>query len=150
MKTLRNVPYRLYARQPDTAAGTGLNCFTAVIEALRKAGRSCPDMNIHQGLAFWWPRAQRLQLGQTPIAGQDVLLLTRSHFMLLRADRNANQRIDADDLIAHAYYRRVEINTINDWLHEAGPQNLRYLPVDDSFLCPSASALRQLKRSRSG
>lgn len=144
MESLIGVPYRLFARQGETDTGQALNCFTSVMDALSRRGLSCPRMNFRQGFAFWWPRGRELRFGETPIDGRDMLLLTRSHFLLLHTDRNENGMVDEDDLVIHAYFRPVEITTIRAWLQESPREKIRYLSVDDAFVCPTRAELGHL------
>lgn len=148
MEPLIGMPYSLFASQRQTDSGQALNCFTSVIHALRRSGYACLNMNVNQGLAFWWPRAQPLRLGETRIAGDGMMLMTRSHFLLLHTDANANGLIDKEDLVIHAYYRPVQIDTIQSWMQEGVKEEIRYIPVDGAFPCPTASALAGLKRGR--
>lgn len=144
MESLMGMPYRLFARQAETDTRQALNCFTSVMDALGRVGASCPKMNFKQGFAFWWPRGTRLRLGETPIIGKDMLLLTRSHFLLLHTDRNENGVVDKDDLVIHAYFRPVEITTIEAWLGQSPPEEIRFLPVDEAFACPTRAELGRL------
>jgi hypothetical protein len=148
MESLIGMPYRLFARQGETDTRQALNCFTSVMDALSRLGVPCPKMNFKQGFAFWWPRGKELRLGETPIDGRDMLLLTRSHFLLLHTDRNENGVVDEDDLVIHAYFRPVEITTIKAWLQESRREEIRYLSVDDAFVCPTRAELGRLHLSR--
>lgn len=146
MESLFGMPYKLFARQAETDKGQALNCFTAVTTALGHAGVQCPKMNLRQGFAFWWPRAKRLRLGETPISGKDMLLFTRSHFLLLHTDQNENGVVDKDDLVIHAYFRPVEISSIEAWLSESPQEEIRFLSIDETFACPTQQELRGLGR----
>ena len=139
MEALIGVPYALFARQRDTEAYRSLNCFTAAMYALRRAGYRCPAKNFKQGWAFWWPRAQPLRLGESTLGQRGALMLTRSHVLLLHADRNGDGRIDGGDTIIHAYFRPVAVETLADWLRAASPGEIRVLPLDEALDCSPPS-----------
>ena len=146
MEALIGVPYQLYARQPETEQFRALNCFTAMIHALRRSGYRCPDLSFKQGWAYWWPQARVLRLGETPVSGKGALLLTRTHFLLMYADQNGDGLIDGDDRVIHAYYRPVEVSTLAEWMQANRPGEIRYLPLDESLACPTDDQLGRTRR----
>lgn len=148
MRTLFAVPYRLYARSADTEQQLALNCFTAVLYALRREFPGCSILDIRQAQAYWWPRSRPLRLGESRIGPRGALLLSRAHFLLLEADSNGNGVIDGGDPVIHAYFRPLEINSIDDWLVESGRPPVRYLPLDENFPCRTAEQRRGLDRVR--
>lgn len=149
MQQLGGVPYQLYATQAQTSRHQALNCATAVIDALRHRHISCPDMTFHQAYTWWRPKAVPLQPGKTPFPPDGALLLTREHFLLLYEDTNRDGLIDGDDLIIHAYYRPVIVETLTSWRQNSLPYPVYYIPINQSFSCPDADAVKQLPRIRS-
>lgn len=145
MEPLVGMSYKLYAKQRETQSYKALNCITSVIFALRREGFVCPNMDFNQGFAFWWPRASKLRIDQTPVSSAGVLLLTRSHFLLLYADQNDNGQIDVEDLVIHANFKPVEITSIGDWMRASPEREIRYVPIDESFVCPTVIEAAKLR-----
>lgn len=146
MEPLIGVPYKLYARQKETEVLGALNCFTSVVFALRRSGYACPDMSFRQGLAYWWPQAKALRPGKTPLSGKGALLLSRTHFLLVHTDSNDNGLVDREDRVIHAYFRPVEISTLAAWMEEWQGGEIRYLALDDSFVCPTIGEVAGFRR----
>lgn len=135
MEELRGVPYHLFARQRQTESLQAANCITAVIHALRRSGFQCRNGDFFRARRFWQTRARPLEPGKSPIGKLGALLFTHEHFLLLYADSNDNQVIDAEDTVIHAYYRPVEISRIAEWRKASPAYPIFYLPINADFPC---------------
>lgn len=149
MQQLSDIPYQLYASQSKTERREALNCASAVIAALRDSGLSCSGLTFHQARSWWLPKAALLQPGKTPFPPGGALLITREHLALLYEDTDGNGLIDGDDLIIHAYYQPVTVESLARWRRNSPPYPLYYLPLDATFSCPDAAEAARLPRTRS-
>ena len=149
MQTLASIPYQLYATQAQTERRQALNCASAVIDALRRSGYPCPPLTFHQARTWWLPRASLLQPGKTPFPPGGALLITREHLALLYEDTDKNNLINNHDLIIHAYYRPVTVESLARWRQDSPPHPLYYVPLDALFSCPDHAEAARLPRTRS-
>ncbi len=150
MEPLIGIPYKLFTYQSETDSLKAANCLTSTLFALRRVGYSCPTMNFNQAMSYWRPRAQTLRLGETQVTENGALLFTKEHFLLLYSDQNENGVIDAEDQVIHAYFKPVQITTIKEWLKNIRPQEIRYIPLNKKFSCPTGPELLQLRHKKSG
>lgn len=149
MQQLTGIPYQLYATQTQTERHQALNCVTSVIDALRRSGLPCPELTFHQARSWWLPRAKPLPPGKTPFPPGGALLITREHLALLNEDADGDGLIGNDDLIIHAYYQPVTVESFTHWRRNSPPYPLYYLPLDTAFTCPDAAEAARLPRIRS-